>query len=147
MAGTESPSSGRENAISGEREEQMAAGLERQATPDWHIPDHVRIAVLAGVEESEIWLQAHLLRCEDCRRPIIGLLAEIQGTMVSSDEGAVDCAQARNAIFHFLEGDRNPPFILLQHILACDSCSHTFYEPAKAAIILEFDPDETGEAG
>lgn len=133
--------------MSGEREEQANASLERQNKPEWHIPDDVRVGVLAGVEESEIWLQAHLLRCKDCRRPIIDLLGEIQGTMLSSDEGAVDCAQARNAIFHFLEGDRDPQYILLQHILSCDSCSHTFYEPAKAAIILEFDPDETGEAG
>lgn len=130
-----------------EEREKTAAREDDQETPDWHIPDEVRVGVLAGVEESEIWLQAHLLRCQACREPIIDLLAKVQGGMVVSDEGAVECAQARNAIFHFLETGREPSFILLQHVLNCDDCSHTFYEPAKAAIVLEFDPDDTGEAG
>ncbi len=121
--------------------------LERQQTPDWHIPDEVRIGVLAGLEEHEAWLQAHLMRCQTCRQPIIELLAQVQGTMVVSDEGEVTCAEGRNALMHYLESGRPPPFILLQHILACDACSHTFYEPAKAAVLLEFDPDEVGEAG
>jgi predicted anti-sigma-YlaC factor YlaD len=121
--------------------------LEQQSTPQWHIPDEVRVGVLAGVEEFETWLQAHLMRCAACRKPIIDLLGEIQGTMAVSDEGGVECAEARNALFHYLEGDREPPFMLLQHIIICDSCSETFYEPAKATAVLEFNPDETGEAG
>jgi hypothetical protein len=119
---------------------------DKQEPHGWHIPDEVRVGVLAGAEESEIWLQAHLLQCDSCRAPIIDILTKVGGDMVVSDEG-VDCHQARNALFHFLEGDREPSFVLLQHIVICDDCSHTFYDPAKAAILLEFDPDDTGEAG
>ncbi|MEX0800433.1 MAG: hypothetical protein WD379_04375 [Dehalococcoidia bacterium] len=125
--------------------EERAESMDKQEPHSWHIPDETRVGVLAGVEEAEIWLQAHLLRCESCRRPIIDLLTRVGGEM--SDGGAVDCHQARNALFHFLEGGREPASVLVQHIVMCDDCSHTFYEPAKAAIVLEFDPDETGEAG
>ena len=121
--------------------------LEQQEAPVWHIPDEARVGVLAGLEEYETWFQAHLLRCDTCRSPIIDLLGQVQATEVFSDEGEVACAQARNALMHYLETDRQPPFTLLQHILACDACSRTFYEPAKAAVVLEFDPDDTGEAG
>jgi len=121
--------------------------LERQTAPAWHIPDEARVGVLAGLEQYETWLQAHFLHCNACRSPIIDLMGEIQGCEVISDEGEVLCAQARNALMHYLESDRRPPFTLLQHILACDTCCQTFYEPAKAAAILEFDPDEVGEAG
>lgn len=125
----------------------IKAAMERQQTPDWHIPDQVRVGVLAGIEEYETWFQAHLLRCLTCRRPIIDLLAQTQGTELFSDEGAVACAETRNALMHYLETGRQPPPILLQHTFACEDCSNTFYEPAKAAVILEFDPDDTGEAG
>lgn len=125
----------------------IEAQLEQQQTPDWHIPDQVRLGVLAGLEEYETWFQAHLLRCDTCRRPIIDLLAQTQGTEVFSDEGAGTCAQTRNALMHYLETGRPPPLTLLQHILICESCSHAFYEPAMAAVVLEFDPDEVGEAG
>lgn len=128
-------------------QEAMKADLERQETPAWHIPDQVRVGVLAGLEEYDTWFQAHLLRCDTCRRPIIDLLGQIQGTEVVSDEGEVACAQARNALMHYLESGRQPPFMLVQHILACEACSQTFYEPAQAAVVLEFDPDEVGEAG
>ena len=125
----------------------LQADLQRQVAPAWHIPDEARVGVLAGLEEYETWLQAHLLRCDACRSPIIDLMVQVQGSEVTSDEGGVACAQARNALMHYLESDRKPPFTLLQHILACDTCNQTFYEPAKAAVVLEFDPDEVGEAG
>ena len=125
----------------------LQADLERQVAPAWHIPDEARVGVLAGLEEYETWLQAHFLRCDACRSPIIDLMVQVQGSEVISDEGDVACAQARNALMHYLESDRKPAFTLLQHILACDTCYGTFYEPAKAAVVLEFDPDDVGEAG
>src|SRR3972149_6795948 len=104
-------------------QEFLRADLEGQGTPAWHIPDEVRIGVLAGLEEYETWFQAHLLRCHTCRRPIIDLLGQLQGTEVLSDEGGVACAEARSALMHYLETGRQPPFALLQHILACDARS------------------------
>ena len=133
--------------MSGGVEEDIKAQLDRQSAPALHIPDEIRVGVLAGAEEAEIWLQAHLLGCEACRGPISELFAGVQGDTVVSDEGGVDCAQARTAIFNHLEDGREPAFIALQHILICDACAATIYEPAKAATVLEFYPDETGEAG
>ena len=125
----------------------LKAHLEQQEAPSWHLPDEVRVGVLAGLEEYETWFQAHLLRCQACRGPIIELLTQTGGSEVGSDEGKIACAQARNAIMHYLEERRQPHPILVHHILTCDACSQTFFEPAKAAVLLEYDPDDVGEAG
>ncbi len=122
------------------------ARLEAQEPQSWHVPDQVRVGVLAGLEEHETWLQAHLLRCGPCRAAIIDLLDQVRGTELFSDEG-VACALARNDVMHFLEAGRPPALVLLHHILNCEACSQTFYEPAKAAAVLEFDPEDVGEAG
>ena len=125
----------------------LIAGLEAQEGHSWHVPDQVRVGVLAGLEEYETWLQAHLMRCDPCRGAIIDLLSQAQETEVFSAEGDVACAEARNAVMHYLETARPPNLVLLQHILTCEACSLTFYEPAKAAAVLEFDPEDVGEAG
>ncbi|HEU4759914.1 MAG TPA: hypothetical protein VFT91_08035 [Dehalococcoidia bacterium] len=127
--------------------EALIAGLEAQEAHSWHVPDQVRVGVLAGLEEYETWLQAHLMRCAACRGAIIDLLGQAQGSEVFSDEGEVACAEARNAVMHFLETGRPPALPPFQHIATCEACSQTFYEPAKAASVLEFDPEDVGEAG
>lgn len=119
--------------------------LKRQAVPAWHIPDHVRIGVLAGLEEYETWLQAHLLRCDACRQPIVRLLAKLQGSLQTAPGPTVTCAPARAALFHYLEDGREPSLPLLRHITTCEACSQPFYEPAKAVVLLEFEPEDVSE--
>jgi len=122
--------------------------LEEQAGRHWHIPDEVRVGVLAGSEEYETWLQAHLLRCQECLKPLLSLFGRLP-VVEASGEGlaAVACSQARNAIFHYLETGREPPQEFLHHVINCEACSRPFYEPAKNLVLLEFDPNDTGEAG
>jgi len=124
----------------------LIARLESQEPQSWHVPDQVWVGVLAGLEEYETWLQAHLLRCAPCRAAIIDLLGQAQATELFSDEG-VACALARNDVMHFLEAGRPLGLVPLHHVLSCEACSQTFYEPASAAAVLEFDPDDVGEAG
>lgn len=122
--------------------------LASQTAATWHIPDQVRVGVLAGIEEHERWLQAHLLSCNDCRAPLIDLLGKLAKAELTRPELAqVTCSEARNAIFHFLETGREPALDLLRHIVTCELCAEPFYEPAKARVVLEHDPDDTGEAG
>lgn len=114
----------------------------------WHIPDEVRIGVLAGAEEYERWLQAHLLRCQGCCDPLIALLDKLAGAeLTGAAPAAMTCSQARNAIFHYLESGREPAFELLRHVVTCEACSEPFYEPAKARVLLEHEPEDVGEAG
>jgi hypothetical protein len=126
-------------------EQTLRAELRRQAAPAWHIPDHVRIGVLAGLEEYETWLQAHLLRCQACRQPIVRLLGKLQGSLGAAPGPPVACAPARAALFHYLEDGREPALPLLHHITTCEGCSQPFYEPAKALVLLEFEPEDVGE--
>lgn len=127
--------------------EELIRGIAGQVAVAWHIPDEVRVGVLAGAEEHERWLQAHLLRCESCSVPILALLGKLSGAEAAGPEVArVTCSQARNAIFHFLETGREPAREL-GHIVTCESCSEAFYEPAKARVLLELDPEDVGEAG
>lgn len=128
-------------------EQDLRADLERQRAPVWHIPDHVRVGVLAGLEEYEMWLQAHLLRCEACRQPIVHLLSKLQGAVQREPDPGTACAPARAALFHYLEDGREPSPALLHHVTTCEGCSQPFYEPAKAAVLLEFEPEDVGEAG
>jgi hypothetical protein len=124
------------------------AELSQQKGLTWHIPDEVRVGVLASVEEHEVWLQAHLLRCQDCLTPLLNLYGKLPlGPACPTDPSVVDCSQARNAIFHYLETAREPAWDFLCHIVTCEACSQPFYEPAKNLVLLEYDPDETGEAG
>lgn len=128
--------------------EQIKRDIAGQTVVAWHIPDAVRVGVLAGAEEHQRWLQAHLLRCEDCRVPLIALLGKLARAEATGPEPAqVTCSQARNAIFHYLETSREPALELVRHIVTCEFCSETFYEPAKARVLLEHEPEDVGEAG
>ena len=57
-----------------EREHEVAAVLGKQVAPALHIPDTVRVGVIAATEEHEVWLQAHLMACEGCRAPLIAMM-------------------------------------------------------------------------
>lgn len=128
--------------------EQIIKDIEGQTAAAWHIPDAVRVGVLAGAEEHEWWLQAHLLRCEECLVPLNALLGKLAGAEAMGPEPAgTTCSQARNAIFHYLESGREPGLDLVRHVVTCESCSEVFYEPAKARVLLEHEPEHVGEAG
>ncbi|MFQ6019525.1 MAG: hypothetical protein ACE5KW_02090 [Dehalococcoidia bacterium] len=131
-----------------QEERSFFAELAKQKGLSWHIPDEVRVGVLAGTEEHEVWLQAHLLRCQDCLTPLLTLYGKLPlGPACPTDPSSVDCSEARNAIFHYLETGREPAWELLCHITICEACSQPFYESAKNRVLLEYDPDEIGEAG
>lgn len=124
----------------------MQAHLDRQVVPLWHIPDDVRVGVLAGADEHSLWLQGHFMRCEGCRAPLIALLNK-RGAVGIRRPAETDCATARHSLFRYLEGGPDPSDEAFAHIVACDLCDDLFFEPAQAVILLEFEPEDVGEAG
>jgi hypothetical protein len=127
-----------------EREERIAAGLSKQVAPALHIPDAVRLGVIAGAEEHELWLQGHLMSCEGCRAPLIALL--LKRTAVSLDRPPeLPCAKTRDVMFRYLEGGPEPDGASFAHISSCDLCDDLFFEPAQAVVLMEYEPEHVGE--
>jgi hypothetical protein len=127
-----------------EREERIAAGLNKQVAPALHIPDAVRLGVIAGAEEHELWLQGHLMSCEGCRAPLIALL--LKRTAMSLDRPPeIPCAKTRNVMFRYLEGGPEPDDASFAHTSSCDLCDDLFFEPAQAVVLMEYEPEHVGE--
>ncbi|MBI1886271.1 MAG: hypothetical protein HYS09_08190 [Chloroflexi bacterium] len=120
--------------------------LERQVSPRWHIPDAVRVGVLAGTDDDGLWLQGHFMSCEGCRSPLTRLLMKKQVVAISRP-AQVSCPVARSDMFRYLESGQEPSEEAFAHIVSCDLCDDLFFEPAQAVVLLEHDPDEVGEAG
>ena len=127
-----------------EREHQIAAGLGQQVAPALHIPDTVRVGVIACTEEHELWLQAHLMACEGCRAPLIALMLKRTAVDVTRPP-EIPCPKARGLMFRYLEGGPLPDDATFAHITACDLCDDLFFEPAEAVILKEYEPEHVGE--
>ena len=127
-----------------EREQQIAAALGQQVAPALHIPDTVRVGVIACTEEHELWLQAHLMACEGCRAPLIALMLKRTAVDVHRPP-EMPCAKARDVMFRYFEGGPLPDEAVLAHITACDLCDDLFFEPAQAVILKEYEPEHVGE--
>ncbi len=127
-----------------EREERIAAGLSKQVAPALHIPDAVRLGVIAGSEEHELWLQAHLMGCEGCRAPLIALLLK-RTAMSLGRPPETPCAKTRDVMFRYLEGGPEPDDATFAHISSCDLCDDLFFEPAQAVVLKEYEPEHVGE--
>ena len=110
----------------------------RQSTPPMHLPDELRLGVLAGSEDHELRLEAHLLTCEFCREPGM-TLAEFAETPDgrSAPQQPVACWEARNALLRFFEQGRELEPNAVAHLNVCDCCRDHFLEPARAARALE----------
>ncbi len=130
--------------MSGQSEEQIAAGLSRQIAPALHIPDAVRVGVIACAEEHELWFQGHLMACEGCRAPLIALLLK-RTAMDVRRPPEIACAKARAMMCRYLECCDEPDDATFAHITSCDLCDDLFFEPAQAVILREYEPDHVGE--
>ncbi len=107
----------------------------------WHLPDELRMGVLAGVEEAELRLEAHLVSCEMCREAQI-LLAE--RALLTSDEdcrcgGECSCVKARNELLWLLEEGREMTDEAITHLNTCDDCRDHLLEPARMVYGREVD--------
>lgn len=107
----------------------------------WHLPDELRMGVLAGVEEAELRLEAHLVTCETCREAET-LLAE--RALLTSDEdcrcgGECTCVKARNELFWLLEEGRTMSDEAIAHLNSCEGCRDHFLEPARMVLGREVD--------
>ena len=126
------------------REERVREDLRKQVAPALHIPDAVRVGVIACSEEDELWLQAHLMGCEGCRAPLIAML--LKRTAVGMGRPPeVTCAKARDVMFRYLEGGAEPDEATFAHITSCDRCDDLFFEPAQAVVLQEYEPEHVGE--
>ncbi len=128
-------------------ENSLRSELENQQTHSWHLPDEMRIRILAGDEEAVPWFQAHLMKCAVCRDPIMRLALEIQGTAEPDAMAQAQCVQTRAALIRYLETGVEPDMAARHHLALCPICSEPFVDAAKQRALLEFDPDDTGEAG
>ena len=126
-----------------ERADQIAAGVSRQVAPALHIPDALRLGVIASSEEHEIRLQGHLMGCEGCRAPLIALLLKRTAVGVRRPP-KVPCAKARDVMFRYLEGGYPPDDATFAHISSCDLCDDLFFEPAQAVVLQEYEPEHVG---
>jgi hypothetical protein len=127
-----------------ESEAQIAADLCKQVAPALHIPDTVRVGVIACTEEDALRLQGHLMACEGCRTPLITLVLQRPAAPLARP-AAMSCAKARDVMCCYLEGGGRPDDTTFVHITSCDSCDDLFFEPAHAVILREYEPEHLGE--
>ncbi len=127
-----------------ESEEQIAAGLCKQVAPALHIPDAVRVGVIAQADEHELWFQGHLMACEGCRAPLIALLLR-RTSMDIRRPAEIACAKARDVMCRYLEGGGQPDDATFAHITSCELCDDLFFEPAQAVVLQEYEPEHVGE--
>lgn len=125
-------------------EQQIAAGLRKQIAPALHIPDTVRVGVIAASEEHELRLQGHLMACEGCRVPLVALMLRRTAVDVARPS-EIPCAKARHVVLRYLEGGALPDEATFAHITCCDLCNDLFFEPAQAVIVREYEPEHVGE--
>ena len=110
----------------------------RQSVPPIHLPDELRLGVLAGMEDEELRLEAHLLTCEFCHEPGM-TLAEFADTPDGrrAPQQPVACWEARNALLRFFEQGRELEPDAVTHLNVCECCRDHFLEPARAVRALE----------
>ncbi len=125
------------------REGQISEGLSKQVAPALHIPDAVRVGVVACMDEHELWLQGHLMACEGCRAPLIALILK-RTAMDVGRPADVPCPKARDVMFRYLEGGPEPNDAAFAQITSCDLCDDLFFVPAQAVVLMEYEPEHVG---
>lgn len=113
---------------------------EQAKRPPTHLPETIRLGALAGLEDEELRLEAHLVMCPICREPALELTARAERDADACVE-ANDCARARNSLFRFLEQGREAPSEAIAHLRDCDPCHDLFLESARCACTWELDED------
>lgn len=107
-----------------------------------HIPDWLRLGVLAQDEGAELRWQGHMMQCPLCHEPALSLWEQIpEAKDAAPFTQQVSCPQARNALFRYLEQGRQLEPAVINHLLACLTCSDHFLEPTRALYTLEIDED------
>jgi len=98
-----------------------------------HIPDAIRLGVLAEEEGAELRIEGHIMSCPICGESCLCLWEKMRA---NNDPPAYvpgpACAPARNALLRYLEDERALPDEVLTHLQDCDGCRTHFIEPAKA---------------
>ncbi len=130
--------------MANESEQQIAALLRKQVAPAQHISDIVRVGVIAHTEEDCLRLQAHLMTCEGCRAPLISLVLH-RTALPLARPPEISCAKACDVMCRYLEGGGLPDDATFVHITSCDACDDLFFEPARAVILREYEPEHLGE--
>lgn len=122
-----------------------ATALKDQPMAQVHIPDELRVGVLAGMEHHELRLQAHFLSCDACRKLGLTLadLADMPDARCAPQQ-PITCWQARNALFRFFEQGRTLDPDGVAHLNACECCRDHFLEPARAVRALDEESSVSG---
>jgi uncharacterized protein YbaR (Trm112 family) len=108
----------------------------QEARPALHLPDPLRIGVVAGEEGARLRLQAHLMGCPLCRDRCLALW-ELRAAKARGTREA--CTRARAAALRFLEQGRALGEGDILHLVACPFCRDDFLGPAAALFIQEVD--------
>ena len=107
-----------------------------------HIPDVLRLGVLAQDEGAELRIEGHLMACEFCRENSICLWERARDR---ADPPAFvqrySCLQTRNDLFRHLEEGRLLAEAAVTHLRECIGCADHFLEPAKALHTLDVDEE------
>ena len=102
-----------------------------------HLPDALRIGVLAEDEGAGLRMEGHIMSCPICGESCLCLWETVRGNV---DPPAYvpgpGCAQTRNDILRYLEDDREVPEPTLAQLQDCEGCRTHFIEPAKALYAL-----------
>lgn len=110
-----------------------------------HLPDTLRLGVLAQEEAAELRIEGHIMSCPICGESCLCLWEKVRG---NDDPPAFapgpDCARTRSDVFRYLEDDREVPETTLTHLGDCESCRTHFIEPAKALYALLTGEDGVG---
>lgn len=113
--------------------------LPEDERPRWHLPDALRVGVLAGDEESMLRLEAHMMCCPQNRELLVSLAEDAVWVGYDSLGASVTCQQARNALLWYLEEHRPMGRAAVAHLNVCESCHDHLLEPARAVMSQEVD--------
>ena len=118
---------------------------ERNIRPAWHLPDELRVAVLASEEVAERRLQGHLMSCEGCRRPLLAL-AELMPppSLAQGPADPADCPSVRHSVILYIEEGRSLSSETIDHLSRCEDCGDLFLEPAISVTRTDREEETTG---
>lgn len=105
-----------------------------------HIPDAIRMGVLAQDEGAELRIQGHLMACEVCGESSITLWERVRAkARPAASVRPYSCLKARNALLRYLEEGRPLAEAVIIHLRECIGCADRFLEPGKALHTLAVD--------
>lgn len=130
------------SAVAFSEEQPGSAEFGKEGRAPTHLPDVLRIGVLAGLEDQELRLEAHFLECDVCCEPEVAL-AEFADTPQGrcAPQAPVSCPEARNALFRYFDQGRQLAVDAVAHLNACECCRDHFLAPARAVRAREVDED------